>query len=223
MGGQTINLNFGWKFHLGDISEVPTPQNLEALTAGWRTVDLPHDFQIEQPWVAPGDDERGDNSDQASNFKSRLSARAFKEMGVGWYALSLTPDEAWKGRRVVLDFQGIMYVGDVWLNGQQVGGTDYGYVGFEIDISKLLRYGETNVIAVKANTQQPLNSRWYTGGGLFRDVHLVVTDPQLFLTRHPLYITTPSVSEQEATVAVQTEIACQLRTEAARGLWLTLK
>ena len=210
---QVINLNFGWKFHLGDINDVPTPQNVDALTAGWRTVDLPHDFQIEQPWVAPGTDEQGDNSDQASNFKSRLSARAFKEMGVGWYALSITPDEAWKGRRIVLDFQGIMYVGDVWLNGQLVGGTDYGYVGFEIDISKRLRFGETNVIAVKSNTQEPLNSRWYTGGGLFRDVTLIVTDPQLYLPRHSLYVTTPVVSEREATVAIQADIACSLRTE----------
>ena len=210
---ETVNLNFGWKFHAGDLVSVPTPQNAGTLTADWRTVDLPHDFQIEQPWVAPGDDEKGDNSDQASNFKSRLSARGFKEMGIGWYVKTLTPDESWKQRRVVLDFQGIMYVGDVYLNGQRVGGTDYGYVGFEIDLSNKLRYGEENVIAVKANTQEPLNSRWYTGGGLFRDVTLFVTDRSLYLPRHPLYITTPQVSEREATVSIQSEIACQLRTE----------
>ena len=116
MPREKINLNFGWKFHAGDISEVPSPQNVQALTADWRTVDLPHDFQIEQPWVAPTADERGDNSDQASNFKSRLSARGFKEMGIGWYALTITPDEAWRNRRVLIDFQGIMYVGDVYLN-----------------------------------------------------------------------------------------------------------
>ena len=217
LGGNTsrerINMNFGWKFHAGDIATLPTPQNAGSLTADWRTVDLPHDYQIEQPWVAPGDDEKGDNSDQASNFKSRLSARGFKEMGIGWYVKTLTPDESWRDRRVVLDFQGIMYVGDVYLNGQRVGGTDYGYVGFEIDLTKSLRYGEENVIAVKANTQEPLNSRWYTGGGLFRDVTLVVTDRQLFLPRHALYITTPQVSDAEAIVRIQAEIACQLRTE----------
>jgi len=213
MGAETtrenVNLNFGWQFHAGDLAAIPTAQQATA----WRTVDLPHDFQIEQPWVAPGADERGDNSDQASNFKSRLSARGFKEMGIGWYVKTLTPDERWRGRRVVLDFQGIMYVGDVYLNGERVGGTDYGYVGFEIDLTSRLRYGEPNVIAVKANTQEPLNSRWYTGGGLFRDVTLIVTDRTLFLPRHPLYITTPEVSDAEATVAIQADIACQRRTE----------
>ena len=119
---EIVNLNFGWKFHAGDLVSVPTPQNAGTLTADWRTVDLPHDFQIEQPWVAPGDDEKGDNSDQASNFKSRLSARGFKEMGIGWYVKTLTPPAEWKGKRVVVDFQGIMYVGDVYLNGQRVGG-----------------------------------------------------------------------------------------------------
>ena len=209
---ETINMNFGWMFHAGDITAVPTatvPQN----SKGWHSVDLPHDFQIEQPWVAPGDDEQGDNSDQASNFKSRLSARGFKEMGIGWYVKTIRPKDEWKDRRVIIDFQGIMYVGDVYLNGERVGGTDYGYLGFDIDLSKKLKYGEDNVIAVKANTQEPLNSRWYTGGGLFRDVKLIVTDRDLFLPRHPLYITTPQVSETQATVAMQAEIACHLRTE----------
>ena len=207
---ETVNLNFGWQFHAGDLQQVPVAV---AEGGGWRSVDLPHDFQIEQPWVPPTADEKGDQSDQASNFKSRLSARAFKEMGIGWYVKQIRPSEAWKNHRVVLDFQGIMYVGDVYLNGQRIGGTDYGYVGFGIDISRMLRYGEDNVIAVKANTQQPQSSRWYTGGGLFRDVNLIVTERDLFFPRHPLYITTPQVSEQEATVAIQSDIACYLRTE----------
>ncbi|MBR7055055.1 MAG: DUF4982 domain-containing protein [Prevotella sp.] len=210
---ETVNMNFGWLFHAGDLTTIPTPSNVGAITADWRTVDLPHDYQIEQPWVAPGADEQGDASDQASNFKSRLSARGFKEMGIGWYVKTLTPPAEWKNRLVLLDFQGIMYVGDVYLNGERVGGTDYGYLGFEVDVSKLLRIGQENVIAVKANTQEPLNSRWYTGGGLFRDVKLFVTDRDLHFARHPLYITTPVVSDTEATVAVQAEIACNLRTE----------
>ena len=210
---ETINLNFGWKFHLGDIPSVPTAANVASVTDGWRTIDAPHDFQIEQPWEAPGADENADNSDQASNFKSRLSARGFKEMAIGWYVKTLRPSDSWRGRRVLIDFGGIMYVGDVYLNGQRIGGTDYGYVGFEIDLTKLLKWGEDNVLAVKANTQEPLTSRWYTGGGLFRDVRLVVTDRDLYLTRHPLYITFPEVSATSAIVAIQTEIACSLRTE----------
>ncbi len=210
---QNISLDYGWKFHLGDISKIPTPSDVNDITNTWRSVDLPHDFQIEQPWVAPSADERSDNSDQASNFKSRLSARGFKEMEIGWYVKTFTPPVEWKGKRVVIDFQGIMYVGDVYLNGKLVGGTDYGYVGFEIDLTKQLNYGASNVIAVKANTQDPLNSRWYTGGGLIREVGLTVTPSDLYFPRHPVYVTTPKISDADATVKIQTEIACYKRTE----------
>lgn len=201
-------LNFDWRFHAGDAAGAERPGYDDS---AWQVVTVPHDFQISQPWVAPEKGEKADNSDAASNVKSRLSSRGFKEMGIGWYRKTITPDASWKGRRVVLDFEGIMLVGDVYLNGQRVGGTDYGYVGFDIDVTKLLKYGQPNVIAVKANTQRPENSRWYTGGGLFRDVNLVVTDAQQYFTRHPLYITTPRVSEREATVKIEAELACYLK------------
>ena len=204
--GRTVeNFNFGWKFILQDVKGAEQPQFDDS---GWRVVDVPHDFQIEQPWVAPDASERADNSDPGANIRSRLSSRGFKEMGIGWYRKTFTPDASWKNKRVIIDFEGIMYVGDVYLNGQLIGGTDYGYVGFEIDITKLLKYDAPNVLAVKADTREPNNSRWYTGGGLFRDVTVVVTDPNFYLMRHPLYITTPQVSESEATVNVQVEMAC---------------
>lgn len=199
------NFNMGWLFHAGD---APNASSAIFDDGDWRMVNVPHDFQIEQPWIAPSADERPDNSDMGANVRSRLSSRGFKEMGIGWYRKHLIPDEAWRGKRILLDFEGIMYVGDVYLNGERVGGTDYGYVGFEIDITDKLKFGEDNVIAVRADTRQPNNSRWYTGGGLFRNVHLIVTHPQLYLMRHPLYITTPKVSRDEATISVQAEIAC---------------
>ena len=175
---EVVDLNDDWDF------------SHDSLFTGSRKVDVPHDFQIEQPWVAPSADERPDNSDVAANIRSRLSARGFKEMGSGWYRKTITPDASLKGRRALLDFEGIMYVADVWLNGQHIGGTDYGYVGFEIDVTGLLRYGEPNEIKVKAHTMKERNSRWYTGGGLFRNVSLVYTPADLYFERHPLYITT---------------------------------
>ena len=180
-------LNFDWLFQAGDISE---GASLTLDDSEWRRIDLPHDYQIEQPWVAPDPSERPDNTDVAANIKSRLSGRGFKEMGKAWYRYHLTPADSLKGRRLLLDFGGIMYVGDVYLNGEHIGGTDYGYVGFEIDVTERLRFGQDNVIAVLADTREPNNSRWYTGGGLFRDVKLVATSKDLFFERHPLYITT---------------------------------
>jgi beta-galactosidase len=174
---KTVNLNFGWEFRLNNEGE-------------WRSINLPHDFQIEQPWVAPAADEKADNTDVAANIKSRLSSRGFKEMGKGYYRYQLTPTDEMKGKRILLDFGGIMYTGDVFLNGKRIGRTDYGYVGFEIDITDQLQWGKANELAVTADTREPNNSRWYTGGGLIRDVKLVVTSKDLYFARHPLYITT---------------------------------
>ena len=159
---QTESLNYGWEF------------SRQASFADAGTVDVPHDFQIEQPWVAPSADEKADNSDVAANIRSRLSARGFKEIGKGYYRKTVTPPAEWKGRRVLLDFEGIMLVGDVFLNGKRIGGTDYGYVGFEIDVTDQLRYGQPNEIIVEANTMSEKASRWYTRGGLFRNVSMAM-------------------------------------------------
>lgn len=188
----TISINCGWQFHRGDVKNI---SELKSTQGGDDVVNLPHDFLIGQDWVAPDASERPDNSDAGSNVRSRLSPRGFKEMGIGWYRYELTPKAEWKGKRIVLDFQGIMLVGDVYLNGQRVGGTDYGYLGFDIDLSKLLKWGQVNEIIVKADTGKPNNSRWYTGGGLFRDVNLIVTDKNLYFPRHPLFIRTVNNKE----------------------------
>jgi beta-galactosidase len=188
----TISINCGWQFHRGDVKNI---SELKSTQGGDDVVNLPHDFLIGQDWVVPDASERPDNSDAGSNVRSRLSPRGFKEMGIGWYRYQLTPKDEWKGKRIVLDFQGIMLVGDVYLNGQRVGGTDYGYLGFDIDLSKLLKWGQVNEIIVKADTGKPNNSRWYTGGGLFRDVNLIVTDKNLYFPRHPLFIRTVNNKE----------------------------
>ena len=116
---QVETLNFGWQF------------SRDSQFKNAVTVDVPHDFQISQPWVAPSSGEKADNSDAAANIKSRLSARGFKEIGTGWYIKTITPDASKRGKRILLDFEGIMLTADVFLNGQHIGGTDYGYVGFD--------------------------------------------------------------------------------------------
>ena len=198
----TISINQGWQFHRGDVKNIA---ELKSTQSGDDVVNLPHDFLIGQDWVAPDASERPDNSDAGSNVRSRLSSRGFKEMGIGWYRYELTPKDEWKGKRIVLDFQGIMLVGDVYLNGKRIGGTDYGYLGFDIDLSKLLKWGQPNEIAVKADTQNPSNSRWFTGAGLYRDVNLIVTNKNLFFPRHPFFIRTQGNKE----VKIKAEIINQ--------------
>ncbi len=193
-------LNFGWEFARDSLFTQVQP------------VDLPHDFQIEQPWIPPTADERADNTDIAANIKSRLSARGFKEMGIGWYRKNiLWNKETAKGKRVLLDFEGIMLVGDVYLNGKRIGGTDYGYVGFDIDITNLLIEG-INVVTIKASTMKEKNSRWYTGGGLFRNVSLITTPSDLYFERHPLFITT----RDNRYVTVSAEMTNRTKSKSTR-------
>ena len=212
----TISLDRGWQFHRGDVSDVNMLKNLQAND---EVVNLPHDFLIGQDWVAPDASERPDNSDAGSNVRSRLSPRGFKEMGIGWYRYELTPKAEWKGKRILLDFQGIMLVGDVYLNGKRIGGTDYGYLGFDVDVSKLLKFGEVNEIAVKADTRNPNNSRWFTGAGLYRDVNLIVTDKDLYFPRHPLFIRT--VNNQE--VKIRANIFNQQKKAKAAGTFIPVE
>ena len=193
---QTETLNFGWEFS----------RNAQFTNA--QTIDVPHDFQIEQPWVAPAANERADNSDAGANIKSRLSARGFKEMGEGWYRKTINIKKK-NTARYLLDFEGIMLVADVFLNGKRIGGTDYGYVGFELDVTKELKDGD-NTLVVAAYTQDEKASRWYTGGGLFRNVSMVTTANDLYLERHPLYITTRQ--NRYANVGVEMTFAGRAKT-----------
>ncbi|MDE7455718.1 MAG: DUF4982 domain-containing protein [Prevotella sp.] len=195
---QTTSLNMGWTF------------SYDSLFTNARQVDVPHDFQIEQPWVAPSADEKADNTDVAANIKSRLSARGFKEMGIGWYRRTINYQPA-SNTRTLLDFEGIMLVGDVYLNGRRIGGTDYGYVGFEIDVTNLLRKGD-NELVVKASTMTERNSRWYTGGGLFRNVSLITTAADLYFDRHPLYITT----RDNRFVSISAELTNRTKSKTTR-------
>ncbi|MFY7890713.1 MAG: glycoside hydrolase family 2 TIM barrel-domain containing protein [Spirosomataceae bacterium] len=178
--------NFGWKFKEGDISNA---QNTTFNDSDWRKLDLPHDFQIEQPWD-----------------KTASRGRGFKAMGIGWYRKAFAADSTWKGKQILLDFEGIMLSGEVWLNGKKIGKTDYGYLGFETDITKFIQYEAVNVVAVRASTGDNGDSRWYTGGGLFRDVNLVIKD-SISIARHGVFITTPTISNKNAEISVQVEVA----------------
>lgn len=186
---QNTLFNFGWKFCLVTDGNRQTDfASPELDDSAWRTLDLPHDFQFEQPWTKKGS-----------------GARGFKPMCEGWYRKTFRAKEQWRGLKVALDFGGIIYLGDVYINGHKVASTDYGYVGLEADITPYLRFDGDNVVAVYASTGPKKGSRWYTGGGLFRDVRLKLSNPT-HIARHGVFITTPEVSRERATVGVQVEV-----------------
>lgn len=210
-GRSVDSWNRDWFFHAGELVKIPLELPSDS---SWVKINLPHDFQIGQEWVAPAADEKADMSNQMANVKSRLSPRGFKEMGVGWYCKALDVDSAMLDKRLLLDFEGIMLTGDIYLNGERIGGTDYGYLGTEVDLTDRLKKDGPNIIAVKADTGKPENSRWYTGGGLYRDVSLISTDRNHYFTRNPLKITAPKVSEDASVVIIEGEIASKHRPDS---------
>ena len=181
-----VLFNFDWKFRQGAVSGAEDPALDDS---SWRRLDLPHDFQWEQPWTQD----------------AALNGRGFKPMCEGWYRKTFHADEAWQGKKVFLEFDGIMYYGDVYVNGTKVASSEYGYIGFEVDITRYLKLGQDNLVAVYANTGKVNGSRWYTGGGLFRDVYLEVKNPT-HIYHDGVYVYTPEVGADRAAVAVQVEV-----------------
>ena len=173
-----IDFNDGWEWRRGNEGE-------------WRAVDLPHDFMIESPW-----DENAVHSQ-----------RVFKPFGEAFYRKSFAYDKSWEGKRVILDFGGVMFFGDVKVNGKKVAETEYGYLGFETDVTDCLRTDEPNIVEVwaKVNGGEE-GSRWYTGGGLYRSVKLKVVNERR-IARHGVCVRTKG-----ETVEVEVEL------DGCRGL-----
>ncbi len=181
----SVLLNFGWKFRLLDEKETFSPM---ADDTGWRVVNLPHDYQIELPWNEKAD-----------------KARGFKDCPSAIYQKHFMADSLWRGKKVLLDFEGIMTSGDVYINDEYLGHIAYGYLGAEFDLSRFLKYDGENIVSVKCVVAKDGRSRWYTGGGIFRDVHIYVKNP-ISVARHGLYITTPDITDEYACIGLQVDI-----------------
>ncbi|MFV0566172.1 MAG: glycoside hydrolase family 2 TIM barrel-domain containing protein [Flavobacteriaceae bacterium] len=181
---EDILFNFDWKF-IQDDNEAFSKADFD--DSNWQSLDIPHDMQINMPW---------DENAKAS--------RGFKQNTVGWYRKTFIANPEWKGKQVLLDFDGIAIHGDVWVNGKKVGEADYGYLGFEANITELLNFEGANVVAVRADCNTS-GSRWYTGAGLYRNVHLLVRN-EISVARHGLFVTTPEITDSYAKVAVQVEV-----------------
>ena len=152
----------------------------------WVPVRVPHDWAISGPF---NPDEEG--------HTGKLPWK-----GVGYYrrTLELPADSA--GKFVALRFGGVMSRPEVFLNGEKVGGWDYGYMSFEVDLSQKFRFGEKNELLVKADTTKH-RSRWYPGAGIYRDVALVVEDAEDRAIWGSVRITTPEITASAAKVRVE--------------------
>ena len=158
----------------------------------WRTLDLPHDWAIEGPF-----------SDTLENNTGLLPWK-----GIGWYRKHFTVNEADRGKVIYIDFDGAMSNAEVWLNGEHIGGWPYGYTSFRLDLTPYISFGSENVIAVRLDTKS-WDSRWYPGAGLYRNVWITKTSP-LHIAYNGLYVTTPEILKDKATVSVSAEVTSHI-------------
>jgi len=185
---RTTDFTEGWKFHLVDETQA---SSVDFDDTSWRTLDLPHDWSIEGPF--------------SSDHPARPGGGALPG-GTGWYRKTFVVPETDREKCLYIDFDGVYWNSSVWLNGELLGCRPNGYISFRYDLTPYIRFGGKNVIAVRVDNSEQPNSRWYSGSGIYRNVWLTVVHP-VHVAHWGTCITTPSVNEQSATMAVRTTVA----------------
>lgn len=182
----------GWQFYKGDENGA---EQLSFSDAAWRKLDVPHDWSIEGPY------------DKNNPTKS---GGGYLPSGIGWYRKTFSLDDNYANKKVSIEFDGVMANSDMWINGYHLGKRPYGYISFSYDLTGHLNIGKnkTNVLAVRADNSIQPASRYYSGAGIYRHVRLVATDP-LHLDQWGVFITTPNVTAQKATVNIKSKIVNQ--------------
>jgi len=197
---EIIPLDSAWQFWLGDDQAARQPGFDDKR---WRYINLPHDWTIESPVNPPPDGE---------------SNGGYFSHGIAWYRKSFAFSDTTK--KVVLEFDAVYMNSDVWINGQFLGRKPYGFNGFRYDISEYLkRDGSRNVIAVRVDDSAEPSLRWYAGSGIYRHVRLVVTGYTHFQINGGIYITTPEVTTEKATVRADYIIDPNFFTEEEKQAW----
>lgn len=181
---QKISFNFDWKF-----TEGPSRFFMFAGEDLSKAVNLPHDYIINLPRDphCPGG-----------------SATGFYPGSQGSYAKEFAFSQEWLNKTVLLDVDGAYMNAEVFLNGDKLAFHPYGYTAFQVDLSARLRKDIPNALRISTQTFQP-SSRWYSGGGLYREVSLLVGGQQYI---HPwdVFVTTPEVSAETALVQAAVEV-----------------
>jgi beta-galactosidase len=205
-GRRTVDFDDGWRFKLVNPANATDPSGIYGTSAdpkaaapdfpdaAWDRVTLPHDWSIT---LRPRPDQ--------------TNATGYFPGGLGWYRKTFTLPSWMSGKRISVDFDGVFDNSYVYLNGHLLGNHPYGYTGYSYDINGLAHTdGHTpNVLAVVVQNQEP-SSRWYSGSGITRHVHLTVVDP-VHITRWGTSVTTPglanTIEQHYAAVHVVTQIA----------------
>ncbi len=181
-----------WRFHYGGAQGA---EMAEFDDSGWRKLNLPHDWSIED---LPGTD-----SPFSPNAISQVSG-GFTTGGTGWYRKRFILQPELSNQRVIIQFDGVYMNPEIYINGVKLGNHPYGYTSFWFDITDKLKFDQPNVLALKVRNEGE-NSRWYSGSGIYRHVWLKVLEP-VHVEQWGVTITTPEVTKGSATVNVKTKV-----------------
>lgn len=193
------DINTNWRFTTNEISATKDVLSLNFDDSAWGQVNLPHDWSIK--------DIAGTNSPFDKNSVDQYDT-GYTQGGIGWYRKKIHLADYLTGKLkdkiALLEFGGIYMNSDIYINGSHVGGQHYGYTSFWLDITQHLRFDEENIIVVKVNNNY-LNSRWYSGSGIYRSVTLTFK-PKLHIKHWGTAITTPNVDSKQAKISIATEL-----------------
>jgi len=227
-----LNFNSDWKFSLGDIGNA---QNLDFSDEKWKTLHLPHDWSIEEGFTPPlpinkdvsSVAEASENNSnlpsgisavRVNEFRKTASSTGFVPGGVGWYRKSFSLNKTDENKYISIEFDGIYTRSKVWINGHFLGFRPNGYVSFNYDLTPYLHFDKPNVIAVRVDHSNYVDSRWYTGSGIYRNVRLVKRNA-IHIPAWGVTITTPKISNNEAQVSFNINLKSMFKQEEA----ITLK
>jgi len=168
--------------------------------SSWEKVNLPHDWAIQGPFFTGWKAEVGGGM-------GRLPIN-----GVAWYRKKLNIPFSDAGKSIFLDVDGAMSYSMVWLNGYLVGGWPYGYNSWRLDLTPYVVPGGDNQLAIRLDNPNN-SSRWYPGGGIYRNVWLIKTSP-IHVSQYGTYITTKNISETSASIDLEVTIDNNSKTDA---------
>jgi beta-galactosidase len=175
------------------VSIAPHPSLPDYDDAQWRQLTVPHDWGIEGPFRA--------------DLPGGTGKLPWK--GIGWYRKNFTLPSADTGKRIFIDFDGVMSHARVWINGVYVGGWPYGYNSFRLELTDHLFFGTgaTNVLAVRCDTTA-WDSRWYPGAGIYRHVRLVKTAP-VHIAHWGVWVRPATVTVRRVTAGIEVNVRNQ--------------
>jgi len=204
---QDMMFNTGWKFIRDSVPGAELPGYDDS---AWITVDLPHDFSIMD---LPGDDTEEQIGPFSEKSPGNGNPTGHVMGGTGWYRKHFVLKNEDQEKTVRLKFDGVYMESELWVNGRKLGENKNGYTPFWFNISPYLKdAGETNTIAVKVENKGR-NSRWYSGSGIYRNVHLLLDHP-VHVVPWGVHVNTPMVGANRATAAINATIQNDLKGDA---------